>query len=519
MKKKKVIKLFLMSFLFVFLLSGVFALDPGKCEIIARSSCTNSPTTGYIVMGVSSLINAHGELATEGNYDYVLCCNVGTGDRTCSGTNKIIGLSDTTNAHAEIPSANNYETDVCYEDFNCIGTTADCGTGIASSYPAGLLSLSSTTDAHIGVIDHYNTKICCSSIGLWSSTCTPMSAKWNIEEAIEGQKVYLQVTGNGLGCDGKSVSFEVMEGGLISQGPAQMQPANVSFNGATAIGTWNAEWIDDAGSDPEYYFTATMINNPGVNIESSDPKLSVIEIDEDYCAAITTCDGYTNKEECDSDETLCNVAGSSSLPGVDCSDESIICGCAWDNSSSTCGFSWNEIEDCGTPESGCNYGCTLCENGTGTYCNVGATCPSGEIPTNNNGSCDSGIDGCSSDDCLDGDRDSCASPFYCSAGKCSSVEGPPSTSGLCSISQTIDKDCDDEPVGYKSITWIGTWNGEGECGAACQKCEVGGKTTIPCPSQIQLPFFDYYQIIIAVIVIAAIYVSMIIRRKFLKKKK
>lgn len=515
MKKKGVMKLFLISILFVFLFSGVFAVEEGTCDIVARSECDDLETEGYVVMGVSSLTNAHGELASEEIYDYVVCCNILDGNTTCNPEddpdNKVIGLSSSTNAHAEIPSEDNYGTNVCYEDFSC-GRYSTC----PEEY-IGILSLSDTTNAHIGGIEDYDTKICCISELAIAASCTFTSAKWNIGEAIEGQKVYLQVTGSGAECDGQSVSFSVIEGGLISQGPAEVQPLNVSFNGNSSMGTWNTEWVNDLGSNPEYYFIASLVDYPETTIESSDPKLVVTEISEDYCATITTCEDYTIKEECESDDTLCEVAESGSLSEVDCSEDSIICGCTWDDDTSTCEFGWNEIEDCGNPESGCDYGCTLCSNDTGTYCNLGATCDGGEIPGNNNGTCDFGIDGCLSDDCSDGDRDTCISPYYCSLGKCSSVEGPSVNLGKCTISQTIEKNCDEDPVGYKTITWTGIWTGD-DCGTACEKCETGGKTTIPCPAQIQLPFFDNYQVIIAIMVIVGIYVLIIFRKKILKKK-
>ena len=94
--KKEFVGLLIFS-LMVFLSSGIFALGE-TCSIIERSSCS-----GNIVMGISSTSNAHGELANQGNYDKVLCCNF-PGSLTCDGQNKIIGLSSSTNAHAEIPT-------------------------------------------------------------------------------------------------------------------------------------------------------------------------------------------------------------------------------------------------------------------------------------------------------------------------------------------------------------------------------------------------------------------------------
>jgi hypothetical protein len=234
----------------------------------------------------------------------------------------------------------------------------------------------------------------------------------------------------------------------------------------------------------------------------------------DYCVSVTTCDDYLNKGECESDASLCGIAYDSSLPEVNCNSDSIFCSCTWSDSTNTCQFGWAEIEDCGTPETGCKYGCTLCKNETGNYCNIGASCPSGENPlSNNNGTCDIG-EGCLSADCLDGDTDTCVYGTYCLSNKCGSVESPLVLGllGNCQITQTIEKGCDEEPVGYKIISWTGIWTGEAS-GISYEKCIAGGRTTIPCAAQVQLPFFDYLQLILAVVIIAIIYFVLIRKKK------
>jgi len=525
MKRDVIVKVLLISFLFVFLLSGVLAVSSGSCDIVARGECTGDSTNGYIVMGLSSSTNAHGELASEENYNHVLCCNIGTGNTSCSGTNKIIGLSSKTNAHAEIPSEDNYDEDVCYENLICTHRSS-CNEGEGE-----VLSLSDVTNAHIEGTGDYNVKICCS--GLLSPVgCNLESARWVSTEAIYipgvgGEKVYLEVIGSGSECDGKAVSFKVTEGGIVSQGPAETQPDNGCFNEKKgqyiAGGEWYAEWVNDLGTDPEYYFNATLVNAPSVFVESSDPKLKVTKQSEDYCSSIAVCEDYISKEDCESDESLCDVAGDSSLPGVDCDDENTICECAWDEDEGTCGFGYVELseDECGTPSEGCNYGCTLCESETtGYYCKLGSSCPSGEIPGDNDGTCESGIDGCLSEDCGDGDRDSCASPYYCSGGKCLSIDLPLSISGKCEVTQIIESDCDEDPVGYKTIRITGVWKGEGECEEACQKCqEMNNEVlTVPCPAQIQLPFFGWQSAVIIIAVIIIIYIIWKYKKKEVKRK-
>jgi hypothetical protein len=171
----------------------------------------------------------------------------------------------------------------------------------------------------------------------------------------------------------------------------------------------------------------------------------------------------------------------------------------------------------------CTYGFTLCQVSGTNYCYPGNKCPTGQIPpSNGNLKCDPG-EGCTSTECRDGDQDSCISGTYCSLGKCASIQDPFSVGavGGCKISQTIEKECNVDPVGYKIISWTGEWSGTGDdpSNPAYQKCVAGGGATIPCPAEIQLPFFDYYELAITLGVIALIYVSLVFRRKFRKKKK
>ncbi len=529
MKKEGVVKILLCSFLFVFLLSSIMASAPvpGTCEISLRNECVEADGN-YILMGLTSSTNAHAQVVEQTpEYGYVLCCALGTGVRTCDETNKIIGLSSTTNAHAEKPSLTTYTIPVCYEDFECKGSISACGTGDVASYPTGILSLTAETNAHIGNSTDYPIKICCKS-SLLPYSCSISSASWSVENAISGQRVRLDVTGAGSKCDGESIAFKVSEydfGGTDS--PVTTNPINVAFDGNKATGIWYAEWQDDGvlGGDPKYYFNVSRVKNKGISLISSDPKLSVTETNlVKICSTVSTCIDYSSQVQCESDAGLCRVAGSSNLPEVDCNADNIVCGCSWDTTTNQCGFGYNEIDpnDCGNPTDGCKYGCTLCNTTTTpstTYCGLGSTCEGGIIAEQINGSCDPGIDGCGSVDCNNGDKDTCAAGLYCLTDKCSSVEGPPLSLGNCKISQSIEKDCDVEPVGYKIITWTGIWSLPSGFGPAYDRCIAGGRTTIPCPAQIQLPFFDYYELILTVIVIALIYVSLIFRRKFWKKSK
>ncbi len=123
-----------------------------NCEIISADA--PDIDSNKIVMRLSSMTNAHGELVSEGNYDYILYCDF-SGSLTCDGQNKIIGLSSNSNAHAEIPDGTTYSFDVCYSDLSCRSSSS------CNSNEISMFSLSSNSNAHIGGINDYDIKICC----------------------------------------------------------------------------------------------------------------------------------------------------------------------------------------------------------------------------------------------------------------------------------------------------------------------------------------------------------------------
>jgi len=428
---KEVGRLFLGIFLLVFLSSGVLAVEYGNCSIVSRDSCI-AANNDNIVLGLSSMTNAHAQLANIGTYNYVLCCNFGdqTADTTCSETNEIVGLSATTNAHVERPEGTSYTFLACYKDFKCISTTStDCTT----DYPLKTLSISATTNAHVGAFEMYATKICCGGSTIKAAACTLKTATWSITDAIVGQGVRLVVTGSGAECNGKSISFNVLENdGFGVYQDVVTNPSPVAFNGDTATGIWIAEWQNDVGS-PEYIFNVSLAKNPQKFMLSTN-ELTVTKQDEDSCATINTCDNYNNELECESD--TCSVAEESSLPEVNCDSDSIVCGCIWDSSSSTCGFGWGEINP-----GDCENGYTLChKEGEADYCYPGNKCPTGDEPKeDNDGICDVG-EGCSSLDCKDGDQDSCATGATCLSGVCYNPTEDSDGDGLTNDEEDKDGD-------------------------------------------------------------------------------
>ena len=514
MKKEVGLKFAFILISLIFLSSGVFAAFR-DCRIVEKNECS-SLDNNYIVMGLSSETNAHGEIANLDNYDYVLCCGIGgTGDTSCKSydaenENKIIGLSSTTNAHGETNGLSNYLTNICYEDLACTYGLENCGNGTMTGYDIPLLSLSSETNAHIGGFNDYPIKICCSSSTLSTlDSCEITSAFWDREEAIEGTRVHLNVVGT-AGCAGWNIHFNVIGGSN-----EVTQPINVNFNNdGTATGVWVAEWQPGflGLGDTDYAFNVSLEEISRISLMSSAPNLTVTQREEDYCATITSCEDYDNEADCNSDASLCEVTEGSTLSEIDCSADNFACNCAWNEETNSCEFAYIEIEDDPIPP--CGYGQTLCHNDSGTYCNIGR-CNDDEYPTSDgDGICEEG-EGCLSEDCIDGDQDTCSDDTYCIDGICSSVIFPLDL-GSCLIKQTVEKSCEEEPVGYKVISWTGTWIGEDIITGPYERCIAGGTSTVSCAAQIQLPFFDYFELIITSIVIALIYVSLIFRKKFKK---
>ena len=597
MKRGVIGKLFFTSIILIFLSSGIFAIvpTPGNCSIATRAECIDAGINVagmHILMGLSASTNAHGQSFPNSDYPSVLCCFFGMGNSTCLTTpsNKVIGLSDFTNAHAEAPDITpNYQTvKVCYDDLSCISTTSS---SCPVDHPKGILSLSSSTNAHLGNFSDFPTKICCGGTSISRLSCTLKTATWGQTSVKSGTGVYLNVVGSGTECSGLTLSFTISGG----SNPVT-NPVSVSFNGNTARAIWYGE--RQAGvlglGDASYKFNATLVNSIPLRSMLSSNSLTVKPRTGD-CAL--SCGDYTDSQECITDSP-CNVSTTEGISqGVACDGIKTICSCSWDSTASTCSFSYTQIKagltppgytlckdqisganynypgtscpgnssasnfdgicdlndgcsstDCsdgkqascaqGSTCSGgkcsgaapskvnCSYGFTLCQSSSTPFCFPGNKCPSGNAPTgNSNGKCEVG-EGCSLPlDCKDGSQDSCADGTYCSGGKCGSVENPVTilTLGYCKITQTLIKDCNVEPVGYKSFTMSGTWIGDAstKTGQAYQDCMNWVNQppkNIPCPAQVQLPFFDYYEIGIALIVIALIYLFLF-RNKLKKRKK
>jgi hypothetical protein len=479
-KKENTLKKLLMSIFFLFitilLLTNISA--EGTCAILERNNCVEA-NGQYILMGLSGLTNAHGELANQENYDYVLCCDFGTGNRECTGDNKIIGLSSLTNAHAEISALNNYPdaSDVCYEDFVCGYRNSLC-----LENEIGLLSLSSTTNAHIGVYEgtgSYDIKICCESdIERLGGVCDGV--------ACSGASICGDYNEIGCGCDSCDVAekSELCEEGDICL---------CEWKETTEKCVLNVESIDKLPS-------------------CGDGRIS-FELGE-------TCDGNNFGLI-----TGCIDAGS--FTGGDLS-------CYPAGHEKECTLNVTNCEG-GITGGICGDGIIQSPNDEGVYetcdCGEDGICDSGEL--NNKECADFGLSGNGLTCYLPGETNK--GTFDTTA--CEIGEGSnPSKIGKCSYDENTDDNCEDKFLTY---SWSATWEWAEENTGQTPPCEenyvldgglcyydpngakakcVDGSNTVPCPAQIQLPFFGNYSIVMIIGLIVVIYVFLNYREKNSKKK-
>lgn len=455
----------LVGILFLMILfSGIISAQ--ICDIQDRAVCE---LEDYVVMGLSGLTNAHGELWDQPNYGFALCCNFGTGDKGCSDNlhpvyggnvpaNKIIGLSSITNAHGEGVNETNYnEADnVCYENLACISTTS-CD----SDYSMEVLSLSDDTNAHIGAYDDYNTKICCEEI----------ECRIDVNRCSD--------------YDERECNYDPCEDVAETSVEANDQSGEITCGEGYFC---YCEWIEDACSprwDTEPYCGDGEI----------DPSLSE-ECDGTNWGLITNC------------SDLVSTFTGGSLSCVDCRFD--VSQCTGGVSGGFCG---NEIiqspnddgfyETCDNDSLGgkacLDYG--LCDDVVGLAC----------YPSGHENNCTFDTTGCVS--CETNPND-----------------------GNCRWIESTDDNCDD---GFLTYSWVGVWTwdqenigsdppceddytlDDGKCyydpTKASDKC-TDGSNTVPCPAQIQLPFFGPYSIVLIAVVIALVYIFLTWRKKGKKLK-
>ncbi len=341
-------------FLLVALSFGVFAAGE-NCFITDRTSCQAS---GYIVMGLSDTTNAHGQLANQSTYNYVLCCNF-AGSTTCNGNNTLLKLSSSTNAHAEIPNGTSYLNNVCYEQLSCISTASNCSNTL---YTLSTVSLTGNTNAHIGATGDFATNICCSSpnFGPAESAFWSTNGQTSISslETVPGTTTVKLVLGNSQLSQGTNVSFDIYENDLFLDDFIKSTSAIVDANG-TAVAEWTVTLGDlekTANDYDEFYFNAN---------ERTSNYLSLSILEVSACNNLVICSDYNNQSLCEADS--CGISLNSAPSSLDCSDPFTDCFCGWSSAKSECNFNF-EVTN---PETNLTVGTCVFSESTNDDCSDG----------------------------------------------------------------------------------------------------------------------------------------------------
>ncbi|MFC1710834.1 hypothetical protein ACFLZJ_01615 [Nanoarchaeota archaeon] len=340
----------------------------------------------------------------------------------------------------------------------------DCGVQVCGNDPVCDLSCGTCTSP-----DTCQSGQCVPPAG----SCELTSAIWGDVFVQEGVEVQLIVMGTD--CDGQTVSFEVWESDSTSgDDPVQTNPANVIMSSGNAVGIWTAEYQEDASGNPEYYFIAEIVAE-SQSITSADPELEVernlgefcangYPDDPDYPSPIELCGDYQNQGDCEADQ--CTTIALSVPDYIDCADPGIDCACVWRWQTGTCVASF----------------------GTG---NIGF-CLLTEIP---------GTDTCDDDGFLS----------YEWTAEWEWAEG-----NIYGDEKEGDNDYVEYPLGSGNYHYdpIDPYTGLNETG----KCHEG-YDSIVCPAQIQLPFFNTYNLLITAVIIVLVYLIITYSNKKPAKRK
>jgi len=344
--KKVLMSLFVLS-LFVFISSGVFAARIPVFTIVDKNSCNDNNE----VLRLSDLTNAHGEVLNgAGNYPYALCSDYVANQVCDAGEKPIIQLSSSTNAHAEVPdiSPSQYTTTpVCYGDLDCVSTSDTCGTNDnsadgkdATTYPISILSLSSSSNAHIGPSSAYTTKICCTSVtyvtsAFWSKN-EAGSIKINDLNVVPGKTQIYLVISNVESARDADIRFEILERDAFINDKIKTITSATVGGKASEIWTITKEDLSKTKDFNEFFFKVYS-ESSSTQVITSYGSLKMNIQDPSICEGKNLCSDYKDKSSCDNYNTCSGVAENSRVSTqIDCSDPLTTCFCEWNSTRGAC---------------------------------------------------------------------------------------------------------------------------------------------------------------------------------------
>lgn len=516
-------------FVLVGMVSGNIAADAASC-------------TGTVLFSISGSSNAHAAVPSDTAYTNVSCFDGETVTVNETGTegSTFLRLSGLTNAHVGNPGTT-YAINLSSPDFSCTYNASsngcDSGTCVAS--------VSGMSNAHVGECfgpNSYTTLLCCqlgvpsdicgdglvtgteicdigidgipgnSDDNVGAETCVSQgydsgnlycsigcgsydtsscifnnpTAYWSrngglpqIDKANLGETIFMIFTNaNGLTV-GNSIGFDIYEDDPGSAGFIRTINGEVydsgggilQANATWAISVQDLEKAKESSLDPPlegFYFivNGNTSNNLEVIEDFVMPTHCSNYVDEVSCNSFNPSVATTSVHDQYGGEPHHIQCGTAGLPNG--CDERTSCSCFWNSSSSECGAEF-DIYETNCP-SGINYPSEvgLCAS----YANTGDTCDEdGFLTYSWRSDWSWGIDN-PSDPSMSGD------PLYIR----------------------------DEN---------GEWHYDPEKRSlAC----VDGSNAIPCPPSVQLPFFTWINLIIAVIVFLIIYSALDSVKKTKKKK-
>ena len=442
---------------------------------------------------------------------------------TCE--NPILSLTGTTNAHAEDGSLNTagYDVDVCYADLSCTIRSGSCD---SLSEEQCIVTLSDTTNAHLAKCGSsgYDLNLCC--IPSEVTSCTPQ-----VTEKFCADKGYQCGAWEGYdpdtvtGCPGVTHDCDTVIGG----GCNYLSESCDLSNGQCVAGE-RREWTTT--DDPTQLLTEIDVKIDGgeilMNLREAGIPLSDegikfhISHDGIELRTITSAD-VTDSDHVSATWTIApndiidtegipfffTVAGDDSGPlQINVLDQCFdVWGCKNYNDKLNCNLDLCGVGDDSVELDNLNIECGE-DNGGHSY-NCGCTWD--DYPAE-------GVANCS--------------PTYSREDDDIGIpEFKPEWQGLCIFSETTLDNCEDDFLTY---SWFGTWepseikpgligddfndgyydplNSDGI--PESKSCEQSyGAKTVPCPSQIKLPLFGFWQILASLSLIAFIYVVMVFRKE------
>lgn len=480
-----------------------WSLPVGQCGIGETIDCLD---LGYTrIIELESLSNARVQLLDLLDYDYAVCCNLNrlVGPAICEDENSdgiddnlFIRLQGNTNSKVEVPYLSNptYNEKVCISDFECVNpqTMIPPQLECPAEYNIHMMSITGLTDAYAGEFGTHDHKICCKRTDITVPYCGNGVVD-DGEDCDSGTACIMEGDAEcsceiGYRAEGEGYNGCVWEGAALiywsedNIGTLQLSEKDIIVGTTTIYLIANdINAVDGTQVEFEIYENDIFFDD---NIRTGDNKLisqySTGKAVASWTISVQDIENARQSGEGDNFEFYFTAVDSFSQSTSDNLDAAVI-----------------QSPVCATKERCMDYTTqTECENDENT-CQVA----------------DNSIEGI---DCSHPNID-----CYCEWSQTNNVCAPGWGSGgvgTCSYEEITSDDCGDMFLTY---SWIATWLAAdpflGDPQGLALSC-VDGSSTVPCPAQIQLSFFNYYNLLAVVVLIALIYFLIGLNKKRPKRK-